>query len=57
MFIALRTVQIFTNYSCLKNAPSTFQRAMDIIPLRFKWQLDLVHLVDVVIFSRSVKNI
>jgi len=37
----------------LTNAPATFQRALDIILSGLKWQLCLVYLDDVIIFSAS----
>jgi len=37
----------------LCNAPATFQRAMDMILAGVKWQICLVYLDDVIIFSRS----
>jgi len=37
----------------LCNAPATFQRAMDMILAGVKWQICLVYLDDVVVFSRS----
>ena len=36
----------------LKNAPATYQRAIDTIPTTVKWQFSLVHLDDIIfIFS------
>jgi len=35
------------------NAPATFQRAMDMILAGVKWQICLVYLDDVIVFSRS----
>jgi len=37
----------------LCNAPATFQRAMDMIIAGVKWQICLVYLDDVIVFSRS----
>ena len=37
----------------LCNAAATFQRAMDMILAGVKWQICLVHLEDVIVFSRS----
>ena len=37
----------------LTNAPATFQRALSIILSGLKWQLRLVYLDDVIIFSAS----
>jgi len=37
----------------LCNAPSTFQRAIDMILAGVKWQICLVYLDDVIVFSRS----
>ena len=38
----------------LKNAPATFQRAVDIILSRVKWETALVYLDDVIVYSRTV---
>ena len=38
----------------LKNAPTTFQRAVDIILSRVKWDTALVYLDDVIVYSRTV---
>ena len=38
----------------LRNAPATFQRAMDIILSRVRWKFVLVYLDDIIIFSRDV---
>ena len=38
----------------LKNAPATFQRAVDIILSRVKWETALVYLDDVIFYSRTV---
>ena len=38
----------------LCNAPATFQRAMDVILSRYKWQNCLIYLDDIVIFSSSL---
>lgn len=40
----------------LVNAPGTFQRALDIILLSFRWRICLIYLDDVVIFSRSIEE-
>ncbi len=40
----------------LKNAPATFQRAIDIVLAGLKWQTCLVHLGDVIVFSPSVEE-
>ena len=37
----------------LKNAPATFQRALDIILSGVRWQICLVYLDDVIVFSRT----
>jgi RNase H-like domain found in reverse transcriptase/Reverse transcriptase (RNA-dependent DNA polymerase)/Integrase zinc binding domain len=37
----------------LVNAPSTFQRAMDVILSRVKWRFALVYLDEVIVFSQS----
>ena len=37
----------------LRNAPATFQRAMDIILSRVRWKYALVYLDDIIIFSRD----
>ena len=37
----------------LKNAPATFQRAMDSILRNFKWQSALVYIDDIIIFSKT----
>ncbi|CAN8067637.1 unnamed protein product [Agarophyton chilense] len=42
--------------SGLKNAPVTFQRALDIILSRVKWQYALVYLDDVIIYSHTVSE-
>ena len=38
----------------LRNAPATFQRAVDIILSSVKWQFCIVYIDDVIIFSKSV---
>jgi len=40
----------------LRNAPSTFQRVIDIILSTVKWQYALVYLDDVIIYSRSAEE-
>jgi hypothetical protein len=40
----------------LRNAPATFQRAMDIILSGVKWKTFLVYLDDVIVFSKSMKD-
>jgi len=40
----------------LTNAPATFQRALGIILSGLKWQLCLIHLDDVIIFSASAEQ-
>lgn len=40
----------------LKNAPATFQRAVDIILSRVKWRFALVYLDDVIIYSKTVED-
>ncbi len=40
----------------LRNAPATFQRAIDMILFRVKWPHCLVYLDDVVVFSTSVQD-
>ena len=37
----------------LRNAPATFQRALDIILSGVRWQSCLIYLDDVIVFSRS----
>ena len=39
----------------LRNAPATFQRAMDVILASVRWQVALVYLDDVIIFSKSYR--
>ena len=40
----------------LKNAPATFQRAVDIVLSRVKWQYALVYLDDVIIYSKTLRE-
>ncbi len=40
----------------LTNAPATFQRALDLVLSKFKWQTCLVYLDDVIIFSKDVES-
>ena len=40
----------------LKNAPATFQRAVDIILSRVKWQYALVYIDDVIIYSKTMEE-
>lgn len=40
----------------LKNAPATSQRATDVIVLSVKWQLALVYLDYIVVFSKTAYN-
>ena len=40
----------------LKNAPSTFQRTIDIVLATAKWKHAIVYLDDIVIFSRNVEE-
>ncbi len=40
----------------LKNAPATFQRAIDIILAGVKWQHCIVYLDDVIVFSKSMES-
>jgi hypothetical protein len=40
--------------SGLKNGPSVFQRLMDKVPGRFKWQTALVYIDDIIIYSKEV---
>ena len=40
----------------LRNAPATFQRAMDIILSRVRWKSVLVYLDDIIVFSRGVNE-
>ena len=40
----------------LRNAPATFQRAIDIILSGVKWKTCLVYLDDVIVFSKSKKD-
>jgi len=39
----------------LTNAPATFQRVLDVILSGLKWQISLVHLDDVIIFSANAE--
>ena len=41
----------------LNNAPSTFQRLIDRVLARLKWQMCLVYLDDVLVFGKSFRNI
>lgn len=38
---------------CLKSAPTTFQRAMDVIPSPIKWKFVIVY-IDIVVFPRTI---
>ena len=40
----------------LRNAPATFQRALDIILSGFRWQSCLIYLDDVIVFARSTEE-
>ena len=40
----------------LRNAPATFQRALDIILSGFRWQSCLIYLEDVIVFSHTTKQ-
>ena len=40
----------------LRNAPATFQRALDIILSGVRWQTCLVYIDDVIIFSRTIED-
>ena len=40
----------------LRNAPATFQRALDIILSGVRWQTCLIYLDDVIVFSRSTEQ-
>lgn len=40
----------------LRNAPATFQRALDIILSGVRWQTCLIYLDDVIVFSKSVEQ-
>ena len=40
----------------LRNAPATFQRALDIMLSGVRWQICLVYLDDVIVFSRTVEQ-
>ena len=40
----------------LRNAPATFQRALDIILSGVRWQTCLIYLDDVIVFSRSAEQ-
>jgi len=40
----------------LTNAPATFQRVLDIILSSLKWQICLVYLEDVIIFSANAEQ-
>ena len=40
----------------LTNAPATFQRALDMILTKYKWQTCLIYLDDVIIYSKNVEE-
>ena len=40
----------------LSNAPATFQRVLDIVLSRYRWQTCLVYLDDVIIFSKNMDD-
>ena len=40
----------------LKNAPATFQRALDIILSGLRWQVCLIYLDDVIVFSKDMEQ-
>ena len=40
----------------LRNAPATFQRALDIILSGVHWQAGLIYLDDVIVFSRTTED-
>ena len=40
----------------LRNAPATFQRALDIILSGVRWQTCLIYLDDVIVFSRTIEQ-
>ena len=40
----------------LSNAPATFQRVLDIVLARYRWQTCLVYLDDVIIFSKNMDD-
>lgn len=40
----------------LKNAPGTFQRAIDVILAFIKWQTAILYLEDVIFFSHDAKK-
>ena len=40
----------------LRNAPATFQRALDIILSGLRWQTCLIYLDDVIVFSKDTKE-
>lgn len=40
----------------MRSAPPSFQRMMDVMPSTVKWQLALVYLDDILVFSRTPKK-
>lgn len=44
---------VSNEWHSLKNAPETFQRDIDIILSKVRWQFALVYLDDVIIFSKT----
>lgn len=40
----------------LQNAPTTFQRAIDVVLASVKWQFALVYLDDIIVFSQSIDD-
>lgn len=40
----------------LKNVPGTFQRSMDVILASLRWQMILLYLVDITIYSKTAEE-
>lgn len=52
---ASRTLPIQTMPLGLKNAPSIFERSIDIILVSVKWPYAIVYLDDIIFFSSTIK--